>query len=71
MVSHALEALAANERHWAKVVAPASAMVATAWRLDWQVLGAFRLVTDKGRLLELKLDPPKVTLKEVEAAVRR
>ena len=39
---------------------PVAAMLATARRLGWSVRGAFVLVTDLGRELDLRADPPVV-----------
>ena len=58
-------------RPWAVVCGPAAATVATAQRLGWEVRDAATFVTDQGRVLDLRADPPVVVRKEVQAAVGR
>ena len=50
---------------------PGAAFVATCSRLRWSVVDALSLVTDTGKALNLKLDPPAVVIREVKLAVQR
>ncbi len=70
-VDRAKAKLARAKNPWGLVAGPAAATVATAARLGWQLHGAEVMITDRGRRIDLTLDPPVVVKKEVEAAVRR
>ncbi len=63
--------LAAARRPWAAVTGPAGAVVATAARIGWRMEDEATIVTDEGRYLYLRADPPAVVKMEVHAAVRR
>ncbi len=58
-------------RPWARVRGPAAAYVATAARLGWHVRDATTVVTDRGRVLDLRVGPPCIVRREVAAAVVR
>ncbi len=70
-VGLAKKRLAKARRPWSAVNGPAAAMVATAARLNWTVVDAVTLISDTGRRLELRRDPPCVIKREVHGAVRR
>ncbi len=70
-VALAKKRLAKARRPWSAVNGPAAAMVATAARLNWTVVDAVTLISDTGRRLELRRDPPCVVKREVHGAVRR
>ena len=70
-VARAIARLSGAARPWGKVHGPAAAAVASAHRLRWTVRGATVFVTDRGRILDLTLDPPAVVRKEVAEAVTR
>ena len=63
--------LARAKRIWATVKGPGAAMVASCARLQWTVLDAFRLKTDAGVVLDLRLDPPALVEAQVKSAVER
>jgi hypothetical protein len=46
-------------------------MVASCARIKWTVLDAFRLKTDAGVVLDLRLDPPAMVEAQVKRAVER
>jgi hypothetical protein len=71
MVSHSLVKLSSAKSPWHKCYGPAAAYILTCWRLQWVVLDAFTVVTDQGRVLHLRLDPPAVVNKECMLAVQR
>ena len=71
MITDAVDRLTNAARTWAVVTGPASALVASAGRLQWTVQDASTLRTDRGRVLALHRDPPAVVAKEVCEAVRR
>ena len=50
---------------------PGTGMVAIASRLGWTVQDGRNLVTDRGRVLNLVVDPPIVVVEEVRASVKR
>ena len=56
---------------WAAVRGPCAAAHATAERIGWTLISHKKLVTDKGRTLELDKDSPAAVEKEVHQAVRR
>jgi ribonuclease HI len=58
-------------RMWTKVVGPAKAMLATAWRLKWKVPKFDEFITDEGLSLKLRLVSPATVRAEVRAAVKR
>ena len=55
---------------WNIVTGPATALIATIRRLGWTCTDATTLVTDEGRVLDLRADPPVVVANEVKHAVR-
>ncbi len=69
-VHKATAKLARANAVWGQVTGPASAVVATAARIGWQVEGT-TFVTDRGRVLDLLVDPPCVVRREVDEAVQR
>ena len=56
---------------WAVVTGPAAALICTLERLRWKVISAVRLITDEGKEVDLRVTPPIVIKRMVEAAVRR
>ena len=56
---------------WHRVRGPATALVATLFRIGWAVIDATHLRTDTGHTLNLLLDPACVVVAEVHQAVRR
>lgn len=60
-----------NGVKWQKVYGLVSATIATCSRIGWTVRIASTLVTDKGRILHLDLDPPIVIWEEVTEALKR
>jgi hypothetical protein len=60
MVQHAIKKLTSAKRPWHVCYGPAAAYVLTCWRLKWTVIDAFTVITDEGRELQLRLDPPAV-----------
>ena len=71
MVESALKRLAEAKNVWSKVHGPGAALVATCWRLHWKVCSATKLITDRGELVDLRLDSPAVVQKKVIGAVKR
>ncbi len=69
-VHKATAKLARANAVWNQVTGPASAVVATAARIGWQVQGT-TFVTDRGKALDLLVDPPCVVRREVDEAVQR
>ncbi len=63
--------VAKARRPWGAVNGTASAAVATAARIGWTFEDAVTLHTDRGTILDLRLDPPIVVKQEVLEAVRR
>ena len=63
--------LRAAKSVWQNVRGPGAAMIASAWRLQWEVEAAHLLTTDEGRRLDLRKDPPVLVRQEVCQAVRR
>ena len=63
--------LARSKRIWATVYGPGAAMVASCARIRWTVLDAFRLVTDTGGELDLRIDPPAMVEAQVKKAVEQ
>ena len=59
------------QQPWSVVTGPAAALVCTLDRLQWRVVSAVLLITDEGREVDLRITPPIVVKKMVEAAVRR
>ena len=56
---------------WRVVYGPAAALVCTLQRLNWTITSATKLVTDKGRILDLTVDPPVVVARQTDHSVRR
>ena len=56
---------------WQRVTGPVAALLASLWRIGWSVECPHRLRTDRGRLLDLKLDPPVVVHAEAKHAIKR
>lgn len=56
---------------WAVVTGPAAALICTLERLRWKVVSAVMLTTDEGKEVDLRVTPPIVVKRMVEAAVRR
>ena len=71
LAAQAMLQLAKAKRIWATVHGPGAAMVATCARIQWTVRDAFRLVTDTGTELDLRLDPPAAVDAQVKKAVER
>ncbi len=63
--------LAKAKSPWMRVAGPSAAMLATTARLGWSVKDVDTIITDDGRILDLKIDPPIVIKDEVIRAVRR
>ena len=61
--------IASSQQPWRVVYGPAAALVCTAGRLNWEVISATELRTDKGRILNLTLDPPIVIARQSDEAV--
>ena len=71
IVDDAVNRLNGAKNKWAVCYGPGAAMVMTCRRLGWTVRSATKLITDTGELLDLILDPPKVVVNQVYAAVQR
>ena len=71
LANTAITTLGKAKNVWAKVKGPAAALVATAARIGWQTVNATTLITDRGDVLDLRLDPPKVVAQQVFDAVKR
>ena len=56
---------------WSAANGPASALLLTVKRVGWEVVSATELISDRGKRLNLTVDPPVVIKRAVEAAVRR
>ena len=69
LVQFALSLVSAGTVPWRAVRGPASAFVASALRLGWQVADAFRLVTDRGLAIDMRFDSPAFVVSEVRKAV--
>ena len=71
IVDDAVSRLDRVKNKWAVCYGPGAAMVMTCRRLNWTAKSATKLITDTGELLNLILDPPKVVVNHVYAAVQR
>ncbi len=71
VVKDAKRRLECAARPWSVVRGPGAAFVASAQRLGWTVHDARHVTTDRGRALDLAIDPPIVVARECEDAVRR
>ena len=56
---------------WSRVTGPVAALLASIWRIGWDMVEPHILLTDVGRVLDLRLDPPAVVQAEAKVAVRR
>ena len=56
---------------WRTAYGPAAATYLSAKRLGWTVVDGTIWITDRGRQLDLRVDPPAVVIREVNDAVRR
>ena len=56
---------------WRIAYGPAAATYLSARRLGWSTANATAWTTDRGRHLDLRVDPPAVIIREVHDAVRR
>ena len=70
-VGKAKRALLAANRPWAVVRGPAAATVATAARIGWTIVDATSAVTDVGRQVWFKRDPPCMVKALVRESVDR
>ncbi len=59
------------KRLWSNVTGPFSSAVAAAARIGWVLTDGDKLTTDRGRLVDLRLDPPLVVKRLVKEAVER
>ena len=71
IIDDALRRLEVAKNKWAVCYGPGAALVMTCRRINWTVKSATKLITDTGELLDLILDPPKVVVNHVFAAVQR
>ena len=79
MLSHMLQAslsdvttrTAEAANPWLVVYGPAAALVCTLKRVGWHIECAVILITDNGRRLDLRADPPTVVARQMDEAVRR
>ena len=53
------------------VTGPAAALICTLERLRWKGVSAVVLITDEGKEIDLRVTPPIVVKRMVEAAVKR
>ena len=56
---------------WSKVAGPASAVLASAWRMGWKFNCAFRVRDDRGELYDMRVDPPCRIIAAVVRSIRR
>ena len=70
-IDHARPRLANTTRPWSIVYGPAAALICTLERIGWEVVSATELNSDQGKYYDLTVDPPIVTKRAVEAAVRK
>ncbi len=56
---------------WSTVTGPAAAVVASAHRIGWSIVGGRHIHCDDGEELDLLLDPPVVVVQAARRAVRR
>ena len=70
-MAHAKASITSAANPWSNVYGPAAATFATACRLGWDFEGHTTFITDSGRRLDLRIDPPIVVQREVHAAVAR
>ena len=56
---------------WRVVTGPATAVVATAWRIGWRFLNAVEVITESGRKLNFLKDSPEAIVQAVYTSVRR
>ena len=56
---------------WQVVTGPTTATIATAWRIGWTFVAPWSLRTERGRVLDLRCDPPEAVAQEVFRSVRR
>ena len=50
---------------------PATAFIATCWRLKWKVINAVTVITDNGKRLQFHLDSSAVVANQVKLSVKR
>ena len=71
LVATSISTLKNVKRIWDKVKGLAAAVVATAARKGWQVVNATTMITDIGKVPDLRIDPPKLVTQHVYKAVER
>ena len=70
-IEYARARIEAASSPWAVVTGPAAALICTLDRLDWKVVNATELTADEGKTIDLRVTPPIIVKRMVEAAVRR
>ena len=71
VMSDAQKRLGKAKSIWSVVYGPAAAVVATAWRLEWQVISATVFVTDRGEGIDLMMLSPAYVQNVVHQSVLR
>ena len=70
LAAHGMRKVTSAKYVWPVVTGPASGVFATATRLSWIMSDAFCFITDTGRHLDLRIDPPCVIIQECRDSVR-
>ena len=70
-VAAAARLAAAPRSPWDVVAGPAAALLASLWRLGWEILGPAAFVDDIGRSIDCRVDPPAFVVDRVKESVRR
>ena len=61
----------ANGSVWSVVAGPVTAFIASTWRLGWTFDGPWRLRTDSGGVIDVRVDSPAAVVTQVRDGVRR
>ena len=71
MVTKGKRQIAKARNVWSVCRGPATAFIATCYRLKWVVKGAVTVITDNGKVIQFHLDSPAAIAIQIKLAVRR
>ena len=71
LVTATLNRSSAAGHIWSVVYGPTAALVATAWRLQWEVQSATHLTADDGTSIDLVVDSPEYVKGVLRRSVKR
>ena len=63
--------LRARSSIWYRVCGPATAFIASAWRIGWRPTSFDRIASDDGRVWSLSIDPPAALAAAIKSAAKR